>query len=110
MQTVAFKIGKGKNQKLVLVESTGRGNVPRNAARKVVEKAAIELEKHIEPITTLAESIRKKLQELNNPGKIAIEFGVELGLDVGIPMITAGSAKGNFKVTLEWENKTGAAK
>ncbi|MBE7496854.1 MAG: hypothetical protein HS117_18080 [Verrucomicrobiaceae bacterium] len=104
MQTVAYKVGKGKNQKLVLIESTGPGNVPRNASRKVVAKAAIELEQHIEPITTLAESIRKKLQELNNPGKIAIEFGVELGVEGGIPLITGASAKGNFKVTLEWEN------
>jgi hypothetical protein len=105
MQTIAVKVGKGKKQQLVLIECTGRGTVPRNAARKTVEKAAVELESHIVPITMLAESIRNKLQESNNPGKIAIEFGIELGIDVGIPLVTAGSAKGNFKVTLEWENK-----
>jgi hypothetical protein len=105
MQTIAYKVGKGKRQQLILVECAGRGNVPRNAARKTVAKAALELESHLEPITTVAESIRKRLQELNNPGKIGIEFGIELGLDLGIPLVTLGSAKGNFKVTLEWENK-----
>ncbi len=80
MQTVAFKIGNGKSQRYVLVETSGRGNVPRNAARKTVQKAAKELEEHLDPIVTVAESIRKKLNELNNPGKISIEFGIELGV------------------------------
>lgn len=108
MQAIAIKVGKGKNKQLVLIESTGRGTVPRNAARNTVEKAAVELEKHLSPITMLAESIRRKMEEINNPGKIGIEFGIELGIDVGIPLVTAGTAKGNFKVTLEWENKKGA--
>jgi hypothetical protein len=108
MQTIAIKVGKGKNTHLVLVESTGRGTVPRNAARQTVAKAAVELEKHLPAITTLAESIRKRLEEMNHPGKIGIEFSVELGIDVGIPLVTAGTAKGNFTVKLEWDNKKGA--
>lgn len=104
MQTVAFKVGKGKHESFVLIETNGRGTVPRNAGRKKVQQAAKELEEHLDPIVTVAESIRKKLTELNNPGKISIEFGIELGVELDF-VITAGSAKGNFKVTMEWVNE-----
>lgn len=104
MTTIAYKVGKGKNQKYVLIETTGRGNVPRNASTPVVKKAALMLDEHLDSVMVLVKSVRDKLEELNRPGKIGVEFGIELGLDVSIPMITTGSAKGNFKVSLEWEN------
>jgi len=53
MQTVAVRVRKGKKQQLILIESTGRGTVPRNAARKALEKAAVDLEEHLEPIAAI---------------------------------------------------------
>lgn len=105
MPIISYKVqgAKGRDRQWILIESEARGNVPRNASRKHIMEAAEDFEKNLKPITALAESIRRTLSELNNPGKIVIEFGIEIGLKVGIPVVTCGETKGNFKVTLEYE-------
>ena len=40
------------------------------------------------------------------PGEVEIEFGIELGGEMGIPLVTRGEAKANFKVTLKWKDKS----
>jgi len=36
------------------------------------------------------------------PQKFAVEFGIKLSGETGIPMLTKSSLEGNFKVTVEW--------
>jgi Trypsin-co-occurring domain 1 len=112
MSTVAYKLSskrKGRDR-LVLVESSGPGNVPRNASKPVLAKAAAAMEEELKPLAALAETIRDALIAVNNPEKIEVEFGVELGGSLGVPLVTAGSAKANFKITLTWVNREEADK
>ena len=37
------------------------------------------------------------------PDKFAIEFGVKLAGETGVPMLTKASGEANFKVTVEWK-------
>jgi hypothetical protein len=109
MSTVAYKVTTRRNgrkkEQLILVESSGPGNVPRNAAFGLIKKAAVELGKQMEPLSAVAETIRKALIAAHSPTKVEMEFGIELGGESGIPTILVGSSKANFKVTITWENK-----
>lgn len=41
------------------------------------------------------------------PDKVALEFGLQLGGEAGVPFVTKGTAQANFKVAIEWDlNKT----
>jgi len=107
MPVVVYKLAssrKEKGKQLILVESSGPGNVPRNAARTMLEKAAAAFEEELKPLATVADTVRSALMAANHPGKIEVEFGVELGGSMGIPLVTSGSGKANFKVKLTWEN------
>lgn len=81
----------------------GGGNVPRNAAsfRQLTRDFEIDMETEIESVAAMAETVLNALRVLQ-PGEVEIEFGIELGGEMGIPLITKGEAKGNFKVTLKW--------
>lgn len=108
MPTVVYKISstrRGRKKELILVESSAPGNVPRNASKAMLEKAAGAMEQELKPLAMVAQTVRDALVAANNPGKIEVEFGVELGGSMGVPLVTAGSAKANFKVTLTWMNQ-----
>ena len=111
MAIVAYKITplkKGrKKEHVVFFESSGPGNVPRNASSQVVQKmtgALKEFAGQMEPVRAVVEGIREALDDANRPNKIEVEFGIEMGISAEIPMITSGSAKANFKVKVTWEN------
>jgi hypothetical protein len=108
MPTVVYNLSsarkRGKKQ-LILVETSAPGNVPRNASKAMLEKAAGEIEQQLKPLAKVAEAVRDALVAANNPGKIEVEFGVELGGQMGLPLVTSGSAKANFKITLVWTNE-----
>ena len=36
------------------------------------------------------------------PDKVALEFGLQLGGEAGVPFVTKGTAQANVKVTIEW--------
>jgi hypothetical protein len=82
----------------------GGGNVPRNATsfRKLAQNLEVDLEAEFESVAAVAESVLNSLKALR-PGEVEIEFGVELGGEMGIPLVTKGEAKANFKVTLKWK-------
>jgi PHP family Zn ribbon phosphoesterase len=89
----------------------GGGNVPRNATsfRKLAREIHVDLQAEFESVAAVAESVLDSLKALR-PGEVEIEFGVELGGELGIPLVTKGEAKANFKVTLRWKQAgTGAA-
>ena len=79
----------------------GGGNVPRNAAsfRDLAKK--LDLEHEFKSVAAVAESVLNSLKAVQ-PDEVEIEFGVELGGEMGIPLVTKGEAKANFTVTLKW--------
>ena len=108
MPTVVYNLSptrKGSKKHLILVETSAPGNVPRNASKAMLEKAAGQIEQELRPLAKMAEAVRDSLVAANNPGKIEVEFGVELGGSLGIPLVTSGTAKANFKITLVWTNE-----
>jgi hypothetical protein len=79
----------------------GGGNVPRNATSFRTVPSAADLAKDFEKVVGVAEAVLESLKSIR-PGAVEIEFGVELGGEMGIPLITRGEAKANFKITLKW--------
>lgn len=43
------------------------------------------------------------VEKIPAPDKFAIEFGVKLAGETGVPMLTKASGEANFKVTVEWK-------
>jgi Trypsin-co-occurring domain 1 len=82
----------------------GGGNVPRNATsfRKLSREVQRDLEAEFQSVVAVADSVLNSLKSLR-PGEVEIEFGVELGGELGIPLVTRAEAKANFKVTLKWK-------
>jgi hypothetical protein len=56
-----------------------------------------------ELIVICSNSLFESLPQLKNPKKLAIEFGIKLAGETGIPMLTKASGEANFKVSIEWE-------
>ena len=42
-------------------------------------------------------------QKIQAPERFAIEFGVKLAGEAGVPMLTKASGEASFKVTVEWK-------
>lgn len=82
----------------------GGGNVPRTATSFTEVAAQVGLDSELRAVAAVARTVLQVLTELK-PGALEIEFGVELGGEMGIPLVTKGEAKANFKVTLKWEDK-----
>ncbi|MCW5596609.1 MAG: hypothetical protein KIT42_12120 [Rhodocyclaceae bacterium] len=96
-----------KNSEVVLIAVAcveGGGNAPRNAAfdSENIKGALNHLEREFKAVVSAADLLLKSLKALQ-PGSVEVEFGVELGGKMGIPLVTEGSSKANFKVTLKWE-------
>lgn len=108
MPIKAFKVTDENNgtESLILFEVSEhpmeQDTIPRRAARPDIEKIATNLKDALTPITAMAELLLASLKAAS-PGKITLEFGVELGGKAGIPLVTQGEAKANIKVSLEWE-------
>jgi hypothetical protein len=56
-----------------------------------------------ELIVSCSNSLFESISQLKNPRKLAIEFGIKLAGETGIPMLTKASGEANFKVSIEWE-------
>lgn len=55
-------------------------------------------------IVTCCASLYEGLRRLPQAEKVAIEFGVKLGGEAGLPMLTKASGEANFKVSVEWKS------
>jgi hypothetical protein len=95
------KDSKGKPIIIAVECIEGSGNVPRNAASPAGILRKFDLDKELDSISAVAEVALEKLKALK-PGEVEIEFGVELGGEFGVPLLTKGEARANFKVTLKW--------
>ena len=78
--------------------------MPRNATSFLEPFKDLDIKEEFNAVAAVAESILDSLKALR-PGGVEIEFGVELGGGLGIPLVTHGEAKANFKVTLKWMNQ-----
>jgi Trypsin-co-occurring domain 1 len=96
---------RGELVKIAVDCIEGGGNVPRDASNLRDVIADLDMERELGAISAVAETVLAKLKALE-PGAVEIEFGVELGGELGIPLITKGEAKANFKITLKWSNET----
>lgn len=101
-ETAIYEIGMcdGKPLTIAVECVNGGGNVPRNAAsiKNVVTK--LNLEQELAIVALMAEKAFTALKAVN-PGEIEIEFGVELGGEMGIPFLKS-EGKANFNITLKW--------
>jgi len=96
------KADKGKAV-LVMVESSRAAFRACNAGMPRLLDGAEELGGQLESVAALAKSGLGALQAAA-PGKIGLGFGVELGGEAGVPLVTKGTARANFKVVLTWFN------
>ena len=99
----SLRNSQGKTVTIAVDCVEGGGNVPRDAASLRDVAADLDIERELAAITAVAETLVGRLKVLT-PGTIEIEFGVELGGEIGIPLITKGEAKANFKITLKWNH------
>lgn len=94
---------------LILVEcSEETGKLPRNATSFADIAKRLDVSAQMQTAAAMAHMALEAMKRLR-PGEIELEFGIELGGELGIPMVTKGSAKANFKVTLKWKDKEKAA-
>jgi hypothetical protein len=54
-------------------------------------------------IVTCCNSLYEALSRLPHPERVAVEFGVKLAGEAGVPMLTKASGEANFKVSIEWK-------
>jgi len=71
----------------------------KNGLESNIKNYSILVLNSIQNITTNSPEEKTKLKN------IQLEFGVQIGGEVGIPFITKGSVESNIKVTLTWELK-----
>lgn len=43
------------------------------------------------------------------PDRVALQFGLQLGGEAGVPFVTKGTAQANVSVTVEWNCKEGTS-
>ncbi|WP_204105162.1 MULTISPECIES: CU044_2847 family protein [Spirulina sp. CCY15215] len=51
---------------------------------------------------TILSSIKDASEDIK-PSKVTLEFGLQLGGEMGIPFVTKGTAQANVAVTIEWD-------
>jgi len=55
-------------------------------------------------VRATTESFFEHVKQLDaRPSECAIEFGVNVGGEAGVPFVTKGTVGANFKVTLRWQ-------
>jgi Trypsin-co-occurring domain 1 len=54
-------------------------------------------------ILTCCNSLYATLARMPQPERVVVEFGVKLGGEVGVPMITKANGEANFRVSVEWK-------
>ncbi len=54
-------------------------------------------------VVTCCNSLYDAIAQIKKPEKVAIEFGVKLAGEAGVPMLTKASGEANFKISIEWK-------
>ena len=69
---------------------------------EIAARASHTLEEALDAVKPAILSVISKLQNINAPGQISVEFGIKLGAKVGAVLASA-DAESNFNVTLSWK-------
>jgi hypothetical protein len=56
-------------------------------------------------IIACCNNLYRAVDSIPKPERFAIEFGVKLAGEAGIPMLTKASGEANFKITVEWKKE-----
>ena len=57
-------------------------------------------------IVMCCNSLYDSLRRLPHADRVAVEFGVKLGGEAGVPMLTKATGEANFKVSVEWKSSS----
>lgn len=78
-----------------------------DGAQEVVSREEIEQKfadvKQV--IISCCNSLHDAVASIPRPEKFAIEFGIKLAGEYGVPMLTKASGEANFKITVEWKKE-----
>jgi hypothetical protein len=102
---VEFEIEGGGS---ILVEvdeplpQTGTRRVTRNGA--TIEKASQSFQQALGTIKPAVDALTARLNDLNDPNEVAVEFGLKLSAKAGVVLASVDSEVA-FKVSLKWQNK-----
>lgn len=53
-------------------------------------------------IVSCCTGLHEAIASIPNPDKVAIEFGIKLIGEAGVPMLTKATGESNFKISIEW--------
>ena len=56
-----------------------------------------------EVIVACCNNLYSAVEKIPAPERFAVEFGVKLAGETGVPFLTKASGEANFKVTVEWK-------
>jgi hypothetical protein len=99
----------GGEELLIMAEVVeGTGNVPQNATSFIAITQKQDLEKQLNTAASMARVAVDAMRKLT-PGEVQIEFGIELGGEMGFPTITKVQGEANFKITLKWKQQESKA-
>ena len=77
---------------------------PEGTAEQFIEASPERLQTIGELVAQAGASLMNALDSATRkPKSCSIEFGIEAGGEVGVPLVTKGKASANFNVTLTWE-------
>ena len=102
---------EGGGSVLIQVEDrhSGDGEVTRGWGerdRRVIEQAQESFEQAVGRVQPAVQALLAQVRSLaDSPDTVSVEFGIELGAEVGA-FVANASSKGHFKVSLSWHPRT----
>lgn len=54
-------------------------------------------------VVSCCNSLYDAIAQIQKPDRVAVEFGVKLAGEAGVPMLTKASGEANFKISIEWK-------
>lgn len=94
------------DQKTLVVQITDNhgGALPEAGTDDFVTATEEKLAQVANLVKTSCSGMAQNLLEIPNaPAEVAMEFGVDVGGEVGIPFVTKGTLNANFKVSVVWK-------
>lgn len=109
-KAIETEIGEGK---IVLIEVAESPDIvnrepPGGAGAGLTspQKLLASLDQVSDTISTICNTMFEKMSagfRAGRPNEITIEFGVTLGGEAGVPLVTKGKAEATFKVAAKWQ-------
>lgn len=96
-----------KPEFMIQVGGISGGSLESQMSTKALIEGSIE---HFQGIATVIEAAGQSLVErvktmVNKPTECSIEFGVNIGGEAGVPLVTKGEIGSNFKIKISWKKE-----